>query len=149
MGYYMRFYDTHKKPLRLAQLRTALRRQDRAYDIEILDPSKPQAGVLKYGGIVYAEIEVSESGEESFDEDLGEQLAAVVRRKGKAKSGVEEILRDTKRIVIVCVRFGTKAVEDTLVRIDPLWNWLFATRSGLLHAEDEGFYDDNGLILSL
>jgi hypothetical protein len=145
----MRFYVTGKKPLRLGQLRTALRQQDKAYDIEIPDADNPRFGILKYADVVYAEVEISEPGDGSFEDDLAEQLDAVASSKGKWKALVEEMLNQTRRIVVVCVRFGKRGVEETLVRIDPLWDWLYTARGGVLHAEGEGFYDIDGPRLKL
>lgn len=153
MGYYMRFFDTEKKRLTLRSLRTALRHHDREYDLDINDPAHPQHGILTYSGVVYAEIDISEPGDGAFEEEIAEMRARVtsVRGKGKAseKQIVQEILGEAKRTVVVCVRFGTKELEETFSRIDPLWDILFSERVGLLHAEGEGFYDEDGLLLAV
>ncbi len=153
MGYYMRFFDASKKRLSLKQLRTALRRIDREYELA-LTARQPRHGILTYAGVVYAEIDLSEPGDRVFEGEIAEMLEALPTVKGKAKSQaselVEESLRATRRTVVVCVRFGTKEVEETLSRIDPIWDFLFSSRTGLLHAQGEGYYDeDETLILPL
>lgn len=52
-------------------------------------------------------------------------------------------------IVAVQVLFGTGDAETTLVRLDPLWAWLFDNRAGLLHAGGEGYYDRRHLLLNV
>ena len=151
MGYYMRFFDTGKKRLALCNIRAALRRVDRQYTLEVPDTANPQSGTLRYAGVVHAEIDISKLGDRLFESEIAEMLEAVdaVKGKGAAKTIVREALGEARRIIVVCVRFGTKEVEDALSRIDPLWDWLFAERPGLLHAEGEGFYDGDGLILAM
>ena len=39
--------------------------------------------------------------------------------------------------------------EETLAKLDPLWQWLLANREGLLQAEGEGYYGATGLILQV
>ena len=149
MGYYMRFYDTDPRPLRLASLRAALRRVDPAYALDAPDPAEPGFGILRYADLVRAEVTLSRPGDGLFDDERAEHLAAVTAGRGRGKAAVAEVLREARRSVVVCVRFGTKGVEETLTRIDPLWEWLFENRWGLVHAEDEGFYNDDGLILAV
>jgi hypothetical protein len=152
VGYYMRFFDTQKKRLSLKQIRTALRRIDREYELAFT-AREPQHGILRYAGVVYAEIDLSEPGDRVFEGEIAEMLEAlpVVKSKTKvrAKELVEETLRAARRTVVVCVRFGTKEVEETLSRIDPIWDFLFSNRTGMLHAQGEGFYDEDDLILAV
>lgn len=153
MGYYMRFFDATRKPLTLRNIRTALRRYDRQYELAIPTVTNPRHGILWYAGVVYAEVDLSEPGDGVFDDEIVEMLAEVAAIRGRktddAKNLVEESLREAKRTVVVCVRFGTKELEETLARIDPLWEWLFDARSGLLQADGEGFYNDDGLIFAV
>ncbi len=148
----MRFFDT-AKPLTLRNIRTALRRHDRLYELDIPTAANPRHGVLRYTGVVHAEIDLSVPGDGTFDDEIAEMLASVAairgRTKAHAKGLVEETLRTAKQTVVVCVRFGAKELENTLERIDPLWDWLFDRGSGLLQADGEGFYDEDGLILAV
>ena len=36
-----------------------------------------------------------------------------------------------------------------LQRLQPLWDWLFLFRSGVLHADGEGYYDADDLIVEI
>jgi hypothetical protein len=45
------------------------------------------------------------------------------------------------------VLFQDRPLEITFSQIEPLWQWLFDHRSGLLQAEAEGYYDRTKLIL--
>ncbi|MBN9118308.1 MAG: hypothetical protein J0I06_03960 [Planctomycetes bacterium] len=141
MGYWMRFFDTHKKPLKLGTLRSALRRIDRKFDLD--------RGQLTYDGADFAQVEISEPGDGTFDAELAEFRAAVEAKRGTkvaaAKAQVLETLDKTKRTI--AVRVGGHG--DALDLLDTLWDWLFRRRSGLLQADGEGFYQDEDLILPL
>ena len=68
---------------------------------------------------------------------------------GAGRDHVERVLRDAQRLICARVLWGSRDTEATLSRLDVLWDWLFTHRSGLLHAEGEGFYEDDELILAL
>jgi len=59
------------------------------------------------------------------------------------------ILKDAECICCVRVLFGGRESEATLLRIDPIWNWFFKNRSGLMQADAEGYYDRSGLVLEV
>lgn len=69
----------------------------------------------------------------------------VVGREGHER--VLEVLTRVREMIAVQVLFGGRDIESTLTRLDPLWEWLFAHRRGLLQADGEGFYDATGLVL--
>ena len=74
-------------------------------------------------------------------------LSFLEESEGKNREAVECVLKNARRIVSVRVLVQDRESEETLAGIQPLWNWLFATRGGLLQADGEGYYDANGLIL--
>ena len=141
MGYWMRFFDTEKKPLTLRSLRAGLHRSDGGFDIS--------QGQLTYNGEDFAQIDISEPGDGIFDEELAEFRANVAAKRGAksaaAKSEVLAILDSAKRTIVV--RVGGHA--EALSLLDTLWDWLFSHRSGILQADGEGFYQDEDLILAL
>ncbi len=59
-------------------------------------------------------------------------------------------LRDSKSTVAVRVLWGGRAtVEETLRPLDALWEALFEELGGLLQADDDGYYDHEGMILEV
>src|SRR5262245_34910330 len=137
----MRFFDTHKKPLTLANLRAGLRRVDRGFGID--------SGQLTYDGEDFAQVEISKPGDGMFDEELAGFRDAVAALSGKkvatAKAKVLKTLDATKRTIVVRVGDHDLALD----LLDSVWDWLFEHRSGLLQADREGFYEGEVLILAL
>lgn len=141
MGYWMRFFDTKKKPLTLKSLGSALRRADRKFGIAL--------GQLTYNGEDFAQVEISGPGDRVFAAELASFRANVAAKRGPkvaaTKAKVLATLDATKRTVVV--RVGDH--DDALDLLDVVWDWLFEHRSGLLQADGEGFYEDETLILAL
>ena len=50
-------------------------------------------------------------------------------------------------IVAVRVLWRGREPDETLDMLSPLWEWLFANRTGILQADDEGWYHGPDLIL--
>jgi hypothetical protein len=141
----MRFYDTTPRPLTVSQIGRALRKADPAFLVGVV--GRRLAGTLSYSDEEHAQIEINTRRQELFRNELAEMLEEVVQSKARAKSSVERTLRDARRVIAVEVLFGKRDLETTLSRLDMLWKWLFNTRSGLLQADGEGFYNRRGLIL--
>jgi hypothetical protein len=141
----MRFYDTDPRPLRISDIRAGLREIDPSFDF---DGDGPDSGYLVYAGEIHADITIDSPDGAYFDWHT-DTLKAEVIADGPGRERVEAVLRDAQRQVFVRVRWGGRDPEITLSRLDVLWDWLFAHRSGLLHAEGEGFYEDETLILAL
>ena len=145
----MRFFDTSEQPLNLDAVNAALRQIDPAYCLEIFPETAALQGELHYRDGVYSEIEINQSGDGLFDEEVQEQLEAVEEAEEGDPAPVEEILRAANRSVVVRVLWQDRNTEDTLARIDPLWTWLFQMRSGLMQADGEGYYNSHGLVLAV
>ena len=141
MGYYMRFIVTDQKRLSLDDLESALQSVDPEY--AIVD------GELHHGADLYGEIEINVRGEELCDEELGELEEFLEDAEGESKTLVIETLQSAKAIVALRVLWQGREVKPTLVKLDPLWQWLFSNRKGLMQADDEGYYDQSGLILEV
>lgn len=146
MGYYMRFFDTSEKPLTIPDIEVALQREDAAYRLVAPETAQiPQANLFLGDGL-YAEIEINLPDDGLFKEEIEEMLELLEDAEGQTQR-VEDVLRGAKRIISVRVLGQGRETEETLAAIDPLWQWLFSTRAGLLQADGEGYYDSEGLIL--
>lgn len=65
------------------------------------------------------------------------------------RNSVLSKLGNVKSIIVLRVLFKDEDPEITLKRIDSLWEWCFITYDGLLQADGEGFYSNQGLILRM
>jgi hypothetical protein len=146
MGYYMRYVSDDDRETNISIVERALRALDAKYGVE-KDTAATNIGELTYDGEVYGSIEINESGEELFEEEieeLKENIGDISDRKAKT---VIQALTNAKTIIAIQVLFQDRTIEETLIRIDPLWNWLFDNRKGLLQADGEGYYGKSGLVL--
>jgi len=148
VGYYMRFISVDEREISLSILESALKQKSAAYLIE-RDEESDASGVLTYDGDVYGEIEVNHAGDEIFEEEIEELRGDVEEALGARKPEVLNVLRRAKVIVAVRVLWQGRESEETLEKIDPLWEWLFANREGLQQAGGEGYYDAAGLVLEV
>lgn len=145
MGYYMRFVSTDERPITTAELRDALVAAGPGYDVQIDDA----AAMIVHAGVPIAQVEINLPGDGLFDEERDELAAFATDAEGdrSATARVLQTLAAARAIVAAQVLFGTGDTEATLSRLDPLWNWLFRTRQGLLQADGEGHYDTRGMVL--
>lgn len=141
MAYYMRFFVTTESGLPLSEINHALKAADDRYSIE--------NGDLLFGGDLYGQIEISTPGDEIFESELEEFKAELEQAEGNGKKKVEATLLCTKAIVVVQVLWQDRDSEETLRRLDPLWEWLISNHKGLMQADGEGFYEGRNLILEL
>ena len=147
MGYYMRFFDTTEKPLTIGAIEVALRHVDPAYRLEAPESAKISEADLYLRDDLYAEIEINEPGDGLFEDEIAEMLEFLEDAEGNGRERVEKVLSGARRIVSVRVLGQDRESEDTLAGINPLWRWLFSTRTGLLQADGEGYYDADDLVL--
>jgi hypothetical protein len=141
MCYYMRYIVTDEEGVSLLEIEQALQTVDPSYSI--------QDGDLRFGDDLYGQIEVNRSGDTLFEEEIEEFIAELEDIKGGSKKTVETALRSANTIVAVQVLWQGRETEETLGRVDPLWEWLFANRQGLLQADGEGYYSTSGLVLQV
>jgi hypothetical protein len=102
---------------------------------------------LKLGNAVYGAIEINAPGDGLFDEEIEWMLEEVEESEGEGKTKVKRALEQAKAIVALQVLWQGRGTEETMEKLEPLWEWLFANRQGLLQADAEGYYDSSGLIL--
>lgn len=144
----MRFIVTDEKEVSLITLESALKQIDPAYLID-RDEEFDSEGLLKWGDDVYGQIEVNRVGDGLFDAEIEELREFVDNSEGVKQSEVLNVLGRAQAIVAIRVLDQGRESEDNLMKIDPLWQWLFAKRQGLLQAGGEGYYDASGLILEV
>lgn len=150
MGYYMRFITTDATETTPAILEQALKAADSRYSIT-------ESGELKHGGGLYGAVEINRPGDGLFDEEIEElkefvedaQMGWLSFLRGKRKADVVKTLDSAKAIVAVQVLFGDRQAQATIRKLDPLFQWLFVNRKGLLQVDDEGYYDQTGRILKV
>ena len=144
MGYYMRFISTDEQEITLSLLKSALKLVDPQYSIANVHKIPREFGDLMHGNDIYGQIEINRLGDSLFEEELEELKELLGESKGK--ESVLQILTNAKTSVVIQVLWQERDSEQTLSKIDPLWNWLFTNRQGLLQADGEGYYDSSGLI---
>jgi hypothetical protein len=144
MSYYMRYISTSAEPLTLQVLEAGLRSLDPKYRVA-------EDGDLLYGDELFGQLEVNLPDEELFEEEREELLEELEDAEdAKGVKVVRKVLEEARAIVALQVLFqGRKDTESTLQRIDPLWDWLYAHRTGLMQADGEGYYDAKGAVLEL
>ena len=149
MGYYMRFVVADDKDISLSVINSGLKEKDAAYSVEF-DDDADDAGDLTYNGDIYGAFEINRPNDGLFDEEIEELQEFLEDAEGERKSEVLQTLNDAKAIVALQVlQQGRATDEETLVRIDPLWEWLFANYKGLMQADAEGYYDASGLVVKV
>ena len=146
MGYYMRFVITDEKDISLDTIDSALKEIDPAYSVDFDD----NEGELLYHEDVYGVFEINRPGDGLFDEEIGELKEFVQDSEGDRRSEVLQVLDNAKSIIALQVlQQGRATTEETFVRIDPLWEWLFRNFRGLMQADGEGYYDAQGMVLKV
>lgn len=145
MGYTMRYFTTDTRDITLSLLEEALRQFDRAY--AIINTDVPDIGDLMYGDMQLGIIEINRPGDDIFDDDLAEFRDLVGKGDSEAQQRVLDVLNTARAMVVVEAQWQGTDAEPVLSRLDPLWDWLFSQYSGLLQADNEGFYEGDELIL--
>jgi hypothetical protein len=145
VGYYMRYIVADDRPVTLEDVRTALGEAGGPYEVD----GEETEATISYGGHRVGHLTLNTPGDGLFDAERDELVVFADDGEGRGKERVLETLRTARGIVAVQVLFGDGNSERTLAAIDPIWRWLHANRRGLLQADDEGYYDRHGLILTV
>jgi len=145
VGYYMRFLITDPGPVDLADLAAALRVANPRYKLEF----EPAAATLSLAGVPIAGIQVNTPGDGLFEDELGELEESASEGSGAGEARVADALATANAIFAVQVLNAASGPDGTLESLDPVWEWLFTTRTGLLQADAEGYYDSEGLIFEV
>lgn len=146
MGYYLRYFVADEAEINLTLLQEVLKEVSAAYEIRLDEVET--IGDLTYDGRFCGQIEINFPGEEIFEDDLMEFKALVGPDHDPGAEVVLSILETTQAIIAVEAFWEGDDAENTLAVLDPLWDWLFTHRKGILQADGEGYYDHDGLILT-
>ncbi|MBI1281643.1 MAG: hypothetical protein GC179_26190 [Anaerolineaceae bacterium] len=145
MGYFMRFLLCDPRIMDVNAVGAVLVAIDPRYSIRPTDLDTLVE--VYYDDTLYGQIEVDTRGDEMFPDDIN----AFTEMLGQAKTTQEIIVADSLKAAtqIIAVEMfweGTNG-EATFEKFDPLWDWLFTNRKGILQADTEGFYDAEGLLV--
>jgi hypothetical protein len=140
MGYYMRFIYSDPTELTAEMIQRALKAIDEKYAVSA-------EGEMAYGGVAFGVLEINLPGTELFDEELDEFREEIEEEDEQQKAVVLKTLDAAQGILAVQVLSGGADAEQSLDWLEPLWDWLFENRNGLLQADLEGFYDKDGPVL--
>jgi hypothetical protein len=145
MSYFMRFMLTDGAPPTLEDVATALKAVDSAYSL-VQDIADSMSGDLYHGDDLYAEIEINLRGDPLCDEDIEDFVEEMNKHDDPNREIALDVLqRATGMVVLHVLRAG----HENHLALNQLWDWLFATRAGLLQVDEEGFFDHNQRIVSL
>jgi len=145
VGYYMRFLITDPGPVDLADLAASLKLANPGYQLDY----EPDAGTLSLAGVPIAGIEVNTPGDGLFEDELAELEESASEGSGPGEARVANALATANAIFAVQVLNAATGPEGSLESLDPVWEWLFTNRRGLLQADAEGYYDSDGLIFEV
>lgn len=148
MAYHMRFFDLSRKPIGLAAIETALRVSDPAYRLTELADSNGSKAMLALGDRVLGNLTILTESDQRFQSVMQERNRALANADDEYREAVEHTLAESKRFIeIELAETSEDDFDAALEAVDPLWDWLFDSREGLLHAEGEGYYQDGEIIL--
>lgn len=148
MGYYMRYITTDSCRITMDTIARALKNADERYALAVADFDS-MSGELLLAERVCGVVEINYPGDGIFDEDIADLRELVSGELSASSQRVLDTLASAKAIVAVEATWKETDSEATLEKIDPLWRWLFERYAGLLQADNDGFYDRDGLILPL
>lgn len=145
----LRFFMADERSLTLSQLETNLQQVNPAYKINDVSTRSAEAGIFNIGPDVLGQLEIKRYGRKNFDHEIKEFTEVMQTTKRANKQVVTDVLENTKVIVVLTLPPGSRENGDIQEKVEPLWEWLFANRTGLLHIDEEGFYRGMELIFEL
>ncbi len=145
MGYYMRFISADERPLSLAIIGQALNAIDSRYVMRPTDLDELVEVV--YDSKLYGQIEINTPGDELFEDDISAFMEMLGTATTQEECLVTTTLAAATQIIAVEMFWEGTNSEATFALFDPLWDWLFANRRGILQADSEGFYSTDGLLV--
>jgi len=145
MGYYMRYISADERPLSLAQIGEVLVAIDPRYVIRPTDLDELVEVV--YDDKLYGQIEINAPGDDLFEDDISAFMEMLGAPTSQEERLVTATLTAATEIIAVEMFWEGTASEATFALFDPLWDWLFANRRGILQADTEGFYSADGLLV--
>jgi hypothetical protein len=144
MGDYFRYLATSDCDLTLQAIESLFQTADSQFAIHI-ESSESNSGDLFHASTILGDIELNRPGDQIFDEDIAELIEAIEGIDDAGNSVIEQ-LRSVRLMVALQL---TEEGHVDYDRIDPLWDRLFETCNGLLQVDEEGYYDQTGIILAV
>jgi len=141
MGYYMRYFLTGPSLPSLVTIEAMLKSVNSAYALD--------ANSLSFNGEDYAQIEIMTPVDSLFQEEIDEFRLEIAHQRGRHRKTVLDTLNTTRAVIVAQVLFQNRPIEETLAKLDPVWEWLFVQYPGLLQVDGEGFYTQTRLLLTL
>lgn len=154
MGYFIRFLTQSSNPVDVTAIYNALVRKDPRYVITQDDPDsrKPSKfkspesfkdqswGLLVYSRKVYGSITVCPKGSEYFGEDIALLRGNTSRSSAENAQEILQFLEGVNCLVALQV-LGEGWEDNNPGIIKSLFDWLFDNYGGLLHVQNEGYYE--------
>jgi hypothetical protein len=155
MGYFFRFLTSSTRPVDLSKIYNALSAVNPKYRIRLAEagprgsnPEDPSTfkdksyGLMVFGGQIYGLINLCPKDSENFREDMDDMLGTLKRSSASNKQDIIDYLQNTNMIVCFqIIEKGWDDIDSNQRVINPLFKWLFAEYTGLLHIQNEGYYD--------
>lgn len=145
MGYFMRYISTDARPVTFATLDEVLAAVDTKYALRATDLD--ELVEVLYDGQLYGQVEIDSPEDELFEDDISAFTEMLGEPKTDGERTVAAALAAAQQIVAVEMFWEGTDGEATFSKFDPLWDWLFANRTGILQADTEGFYSTEGLLV--
>lgn len=148
MGYYLRFILTEARPVSLASLQDALQTIDPQYHLRV-DSFDDMTGELAFGDNIIGTIELNTADDDIFREDIDDLCDLVIHSTQDNTHTLLDMLENAVAMVAVSARWPDDDPTPTLDKLEALWDWLFTHYGGILQADNDGFYNQDGLILAM
>tara|TARA_R110000787_G_scaffold17494_11_gene54713 strand:- start:671 stop:1117 length:447 start_codon:yes stop_codon:yes gene_type:complete len=146
MSYYIRTFSTSPAPS-LDEMATALQAVAPQVSLENSSQDTETRAVVLVNGAVLAELEVSPQGSDVFEEEI-EDFTTIAARAAGGESQVQNALNATRTIFAFRVLDQGRPRDCTLDMLDPVIDHYLALYPGILHAQLQGFYVGNEMILA-
>lgn len=141
----MRFLITDPGAINLADLAKSLRATNRRYLAEFDD----SAGTITLGSDEIASIAIFTPGDRTFDDQLAELEDLASEGTGAGEARVADTLATVQAIFSAELPGKASRRDGSREALEPVWEWLFGSRTGLLQVDSEGYYDEEGLIFEV
>jgi hypothetical protein len=145
MSYFMRFIVTDGAPPSLEAITEALSKVDAAFSI-VQDSADDTSGDLYYDDDLFAELEINARGDPLCDEDIEDFVDELHKNDDPKRQIALTVLEQATGMVVAHI---LREGHENPAVLNHLWDWLFATRAGLLQVDEEGFFDHEGRVVSM
>jgi len=143
VGFYMRFVLTNENKTTFRQIARGLKRIDPKYAFEGEE-------YFIYDNELYGQVDINRADHSFFHDDISQLKERVLSHSDYPNATrILSILEQATAIFFVNVVWSGSDTEDTLSKFEPLWEWFFANREGILFVDENGFYDNDGILLSI